>query len=269
MPAPDESLASLLACAHRLADISAAAILPYFRQDIAVEDKGEGGQRGFDPVTAADTAAERVMRDELARVYPAHAIAGEEMADKAGRTDRRWIIDPIDGTRAFIMGYPLWGTLIGLADGKTPLLGLMNQPFTGERFWSEDGHAFWRRHGQDQRRLTTRKGVALKDAILTATTPDMFKSGEETQRFERIRSQVRLTRFGGDCYSYAMVAMGLVDVVVEASLKPFDIAALIPIIEGAGGRVTGWDGGPALEGGRVVASGDPHLHDSVLEILAR
>lgn len=269
MPAPDESLASLLACAHRLADLSAAAILPYFRQVIAIDNKGAGGQRDFDPVTAADTAAEHVMRDELARVYPAHAIAGEEMADKAGRADRRWIIDPIDGTRAFIMGYPLWGTLIGLADGKTPLLGVMNQPFTGERFWSENGQAFWQRHSQDKHRLSTRKGVALKDAILTATTPDMFKAGDEEQRFEKVRSKVRLTRFGGDCYGYAMVAMGLVDVVIEASLKPFDIAALIPIIEGAGGVVTSWDGGPALEGGRVVASGDPLLHDAVLEILAR
>ena len=269
MPAPDESLASLLACAHRLADLSAAAILPYFRQDIAIEDKGGGTERGFDPVTAADTAAERVMREELARVYPAHAIAGEEMADKAGRADRRWIIDPIDGTRAFIMGYPLWGTLIGLANGKTPLLGVMNQPFTSERFWSEDGQAFWRRAGQDKRQLKTRHGVALKDAILTATTPDMFKAGDEAERFARVRGQVRLTRFGGDCYGYAMVAMGLVDVVVEASLKPFDIAALIPIIEGAGGVVTSWDGGPALEGGRVVACGDLRLHDAVLKLLSQ
>ena len=143
MPATDESPASLLACAHRLADLSADAILPFFRQNLDVEDKG--GQRGFDPVTAADRAAESVIRAEIARLYPAHAVAGEEMADQAGRADRRWIIDPIDGTRAFIMGYPLWGTSIGLADGKTPLLGLMNQPFTGERFWSEDGHAFWQR----------------------------------------------------------------------------------------------------------------------------
>ena len=267
MPAPDESLASLLACAHRLADLSADAILPFFRQNLEVEDKG--GQQGFDPVTAADRAAETVIRDEIARTFPTHAIAGEEMADQAGRSDRRWIIDPIDGTRAFIMGYPLWGTLIGLADGKTPLLGLMNQPFTGERFWSEDGHAFWHRHGQDKRQLATRKGLALKDAILTATTPDMFKSGDEAQRFERVRGQVRLTRFGGDCYGYAMVAMGLVDVVVEASLKPFDIAALIPIVEGAGGQITGWDGGAALDSGRVVASGDPRVHEAVLDILAR
>jgi histidinol phosphatase-like enzyme (inositol monophosphatase family) len=266
MPMSDDSPASLLACAHRLADLSAAAILPYFRQELVIEDKGGGN--GFDPVTAADRAAEGVIRSELARIYPAHAIAGEEMDDKAGRADRRWIIDPIDGTRAFICGFPIWGTLIGLADGTTPLLGLMNQPFTGERFWSEDGAAFWHRHGLDKRRLATRRGLALKDAILTATTPDMFKAGEEKERFSQVRREVRQTRFGGDCYGYAMVAMGLVDVAVEASLKPFDIAALIPIIEGAGGRVTGWDGGSALDGGRVVASGDPDVHDAVLRILS-
>lgn len=262
----DENPAALLACAHQLADLSAAAILPFFRQNIAIEDKGSDG--AFDPVTAADRAAEAVMRDELARRYPSHSIVGEEMADQNGRLDRRWIIDPIDGTRAFIMGYPLWGTLIGLADGKAPLLGVMNQPFTGERFWSEDTHTFWHRSGRDKRRLATRKGLALKDAILTATTPDMFKPGDELDRFGQVGRQVRLVRFGGDCYAYAMVAMGLVDVVVEAGLKPFDIAALIPIIQGAGGRVTGWDGGPALDGGRVVASGDPRLHDAVLEILS-
>ena len=266
MPASDENPASFLACAHRLADLSADAILPFFRQNLDIEDKG--GHKGFDPVTAADRAAESVIRAEIARLYPEHAIAGEEMADRAGRADRRWIIDPIDGTRAFIMGYPLWGTLIGLADGKTPLLGLMNQPFTGERFWSEGGHAFWQRHGRDKRRLAARKGITLNNAILTATTPDMFKAGDEAERFERVRGQVRLTRFGGDCYGYAMVAMGLVDVVVEASLKPFDIAALIPIIEGAGGQVTGWDGSPALDGGRVVASGDARVHEAVLKLLA-
>ena len=268
MPPSAETLPDYLACAHRLADLSGAAILPYFRADLAVEDKGNGGGRGFDPVTAADRAAEAAIRAELARVYPVHAIVGEELADTAGRADRRWIIDPIDGTRAFIMGFPMWGTLIGLADGKTPLLGVMDQPFTGERFWSEDGSAFWHRHGRDKRKLAARKGLALKDAILTATTPDMFNDGDEAERFARLPGHVRQTRFGGDCYGYAMVAMGLVDVVVEASLKPFDLAALIPLIEGAGGRVTSWDGGPALDGGRVVAAGDPHVHEAVLKILA-
>lgn len=263
-----ESLPAYLNCAHELADLSGAAILPYFRGRLAVEDKGPAG--AFDPVTAADKAAEAAIRAALARAYPEHSIVGEELSDHPGRKDRRWIIDPIDGTKAFIMGYPMWGTLIGLADGNTPLLGLMDQPFTGERFWSEDGRAVWHRRVDgriiDRKPLGTRRAT-LKDAILTATTPDMFK-GDEPALFARVQRQVRLTRFGGDCYAYAMLAAGLVDLVIEASLKPFDIAALIPIIEGAGGTVTSWDGGPALSGGRVVAAGDPRVHEQVVRLLS-
>lgn len=262
-----QGLPELLATAHRLADISARAILPFFRQRLIVENKDGSG--GFDPVTAADRAAERVIRDELSRTYPDHCIVGEEFENAMSASDSRWIIDPIDGTRAFIMGLPLWGTLIGHARGETPVIGLLNQPFTGERFWNDSTESFWRGSDGSLRKLQTRMGQTLDQAILSTTHPDLFEAGYEADAFARLRLQVRMTRYGGDCYAYAMVAMGFVDVVVEAGLKPFDIAALVPIIESAGGRVTAWDGGSPLAGGRIVASGDPRLHDAVLDVLSK
>jgi myo-inositol-1(or 4)-monophosphatase len=179
------------------------------------------------------------------------------------------VIDPIDGTRAFIMGSPMWGTLIGLLDGEEAVLGLMDQPFTGERFWSGATGAHFRNGNARPRRLKTRACASLAEATLTTTHPDLFAKGQEADAFARLAARVRMTRYGGDCYGYCLLAAGFVDLVVEAGLKTHDVVALIPIIERAGGRISTWEGGPAIEGGRIVAAGDPRLHEQALAVLAK
>ena len=211
--------------------------------------------------------AERAIRKAVLARFPDHGIVGEEFGAVAGAGRFRWVIDPIDGTRAFITGSPLWGTLIGLMDGQRPVLGLMNQPFTGERFWSDGRRAQGRGPGGRTRSLKTRPCARLADATLTTTHPDLFASGHEAGRFDAVRSRVRMTRYGGDCYGYCLLAAGFVDLIVEAGLKPYDIVALVPIIEAAGGLVTTWDGGPATDGGRIVAAGDSRVHQEALAIL--
>jgi myo-inositol-1(or 4)-monophosphatase len=257
-----------LAFAHALADRSGAVIRPYFRKALVVTSKG-GKTAAFDPVTAADRAAERIIRKTIRTRYPKHGIVGEEYGNVAGEGRYRWVIDPIDGTRAFIMGSPLWGTLIGLIDGTRPSLGLMDQPFTTERFWSDGRRARWRRPDGRQQRLRTRPCARLADAILGSTHPDLFASGEEAARFGALKSRVLMTRYGGDCYGYCLLASGCVDLIVEAGLKSYDVVALIPIIEAAGGLITTWDGAPATAGGRIVAAGDPRVHHEALAILGR
>lgn len=251
--------------AHTLADISGAAVLPYFRRSIVVKNKA--GEAGFDPVTAADRAAERAIRAAIARHFPDHGVIGEEFAPTKGAGRYQWILDPIDGTRAFIMGSPLWGTLIGLADNGTPVLGIMDQPFTRERFWADRRVARMRTPDGRTRRLKTRGCSGLRDAVLTSTHPDLFGSPKDQAAFGRLRARARMTRYGGDCYGYCLLAAGFVDVVVEAGLKPHDVAALIPIIEGAGGRITTWDNKPALDGGRILATGDARVHKESLALL--
>jgi myo-inositol-1(or 4)-monophosphatase len=259
--------AAFLATAHRLADLSGAAVRPYFRRALKVDNKG--GASRFDPVTAADKAAERAIAKALQMEWPDHGIEGEEYGLKAGVSPYSWIIDPIDGTKAFILGFPIWGTLIALAHDNMPVLGIMDQPFTGERFWSGPATAAMRGPDGRERRLKTRACATLAGAMFVTTHPDMFKPGNEARGFEAVRAATRYTRYGGDCYSYCMLAAGHVDLVVEASLKPYDIAALIPIIEKAGGRCTSWTGGSAARGGRVVAAGDPRVHEQAVKLLSR
>jgi histidinol phosphatase-like enzyme (inositol monophosphatase family) len=254
-----------LAFAHELAEISSRAILPCFRKPLVVTNKA--GANAFDPVTAADRAAERAIRKAVLARFPEHGFVGEEYGIVKGKGRFRWVIDPIDGTRAFIMGSPLWGTLIGLMDGTKPILGLMNQPFTGECVWSDGRRAHWRGPRGKARRIGVRPCARLGDAVLTSTHPSMFVSAEEAARFNDISSRVRMTRFGGDCYAYCLLAAGFVDLIVEAGLKPYDVVALVPIIEAAGGLITTWDGAPASEGGRIVAAGDKRVHQEALAIL--
>jgi myo-inositol-1(or 4)-monophosphatase len=260
-----KSADAYLPLAHRLADRAGEEILPYFRKGVAAENKAKVG---FDPVTAADKAAERAIRKLLAEHCPDHGIVGEEYDAKHSASRYTWVIDPIDGTRAFLTGYPLWGVLVGLKDGDDAVLGIMDQPFTGERFWGTPKGAYLRRGAGKAQRIKTRSCKSLSDAVLASTSPDMFKTREEKSGFDRLSKAVRMTRFGGDCYAYAMLAAGHIDLVVEASLKPVDIVALIPIIEQAGGRITTWDGQSAVNGGRIVAAGDPKIHAAALERLA-
>lgn len=265
--APRPSFMTLLEFAHSLADTAEDAILPYFRKPITVVNKAQRG--AFDPVTAADQSAERAIARALVKRWPDHGLIGEEFGNMHESARLQWAIDPIDGTRAFIMGSPLWGTLIGLLDGQSPVLGVMNQPFTGERFWSSAKKAHVRIGNGRGRRITTRHCPRLADAIVSTTHPDLFATGKELDAFARLKAKARMTRYGGDCYAYCLLAAGFIDVVLEAGLKPFDVIALIPIIERAGGRITTWDGKPATAGGRIVAVGDPRLHEKMLRFLNR
>jgi histidinol phosphatase-like enzyme (inositol monophosphatase family) len=266
MPTPSPT--ALLATAHRLADAAGQTILPHFRRPIAVDNKAA---KGFDPVTIADTAAEQAMRALIAKLHPDHGIIGEEFDDVSAAGTCHWILDPIDGTRAFITGYPLWGTLIGLVDGTTPILGMMDQPYTRERFWAtptgRTKSARLRGPDGKDRAISTRACPKLADAVLACTSPDMFKTPAERAGFEAVSRRVKLTRFGGDCYAYCMLAAGHVDLVIEANLKAVDIMPLVPIIEAAGGVVTTWDGGSAIRGGAVVAAGDAKLHAAAMKLL--
>jgi myo-inositol-1(or 4)-monophosphatase len=261
--APTE--AQLLACAHELADAAQAAIRPYFRRPIAVTNKAGGD--GFDPVTLADQAAERAIAKRLKALFPDHGLVGEEHGTVNPDARYRWIVDPIDGTRAFIMGLPTWGTLIGLVDGDRPILGMMDQPFTGERFFAGAKSAHLA-HGGKTRKLATRICPNLADAILSSTHPDLFARPRERKVLARLKGAARMTRYGGDCYAYCMLAAGHIDAIVEPGLNSYDIAAIIPIIERAGGRVTTWDGSSAVSGGDIVACGDPALHAAILAEIA-
>ena len=262
-----ETPAALLACAHELADASGAAIRPHFRRRLTIEDKG--GSAGFDPVTIADKAAERAIAARLRSIFPDHGITGEEFGSSRSDARYRWVIDPIDGTRAFICGLPTWGTLIGLYEDGVPRLGMMDQPITGERFWSGPSASYMRDAGGKTRRLKTRACDRLDDAVLSSTHPDLFAKGRQQAVLESIKSRVRLTRYGGDCYAYCMLAAGFIDIVLEPDLKVHDIAAIIPIIERAGGRVTAWDGGSPANGGDILACGDPAMHEHVLKLIAK
>jgi histidinol phosphatase-like enzyme (inositol monophosphatase family) len=259
-------LPAFIAVAHELADLSGAAILPYFRRSIRVENKA--GKGGFDPVTAADRSAERAISRSLSRYWPEHGLEGEEYGSRRGAGRLRWVVDPIDGTRAFILGLPVWGTLIGLMDGDIPLLGMMDQPYIRERFWSGVRASYLRGPDGKQRRLKTRACDQLGNAMLSTTSPDLFAPGVEQRGFAALKARVRAARYGGDCYAYCLLAAGYIDVVVESGLKAHDVVALIPIIERAGGCITTWDGRSAAGGGRIVATGDPRLHEEVLGVLA-
>ncbi len=254
-----------LEVAHRLALRAGEAILPHFRKGIAVDDKGGAGD--YDPVTAADREAEVVIRDAIALAYPDHGVRGEEHGVKGGSSRFTWLIDPIDGTRSFITGQLHWATLIALNDGSRPIVGVVHQPYVGESFVAAaDGTAEWRRGGE-RRTLRARTCARIEDATLACTTPEMFVTPQTQAGFERVRARARLTRFGGDCYAYCVLAMGFVDIVIESSLEAYDVQALIPVVESAGGVITNWQGGRCDEGGDVVACGDPKLHSQVLKLL--
>ncbi len=258
------SLVDFASFVNELATLSGQAILPFFRTSIAAEDKSSSDV--FDPVTEADRAGEAAMRQLIKRTFPTHGIVGEEFGNEREDAEYVWVLDPIDGTRAFISGLPTWGTLIGLTRGGAPAFGMMHQPFTRERFFGDNGGATFRGGDGRARTLRTRACARLEDAVLSTTSPRLF-SGDALAAYERVERQARMTRFGCDCYAYCMVAAGHMDLVVESGLKPYDIAALVPIIEGAGGIVTTWDGQSAAKGGNIVAAGDKRLHAATLEFL--
>jgi myo-inositol-1(or 4)-monophosphatase len=246
----------------QLADVAGETVLPFFRTAMRVEDKGHGS---FDPVTAADHAAETAMRMLIRRTFPDHGIVGEEYGSERPDAEFVWVLDPIDGTKSFISGMPAWGTLIGLMRAGAPVFGMMSQPFTRERF-SGDGGASRYRGPAGERTMRARECETLKDAILLTTSPRLMNDADR-KSFARVEEAVRLSRYGGDCYAYCMLAAGHVDLVIETELKPYDIIPLVPIITGAGGIVTTWDNASPLQGGRVIAASDARIHEAAMAVL--
>ena len=260
------ALPELLEFACGMAEVAGAAILPHFRAAIGVEDKG--GARGYDPVTVADRAAEDVIRARIAARHPDHGIRGEERGWERGTSAWTWVIDPIDGTRAFIMGQLHWATLIALNDGTRPVLGVVHQPFVGETFVAVTARAAEWRRGPERRALRTRACAGITEAIVATTDPRHFRSPRQRAAYAAATEGARLVRYGGDCYCYTLLAMGFTDVVIETGLQAYDVQALIPLIEAAGGVITDWSGAPCDEGGDVLACGDPDLHAALLSRIA-
>jgi histidinol phosphatase-like enzyme (inositol monophosphatase family) len=247
----------------RLATAAGETILPFFRTSLSIEDKSSS--HDFDPVTEADRAAEAVMRRLIKANFPQHGIVGEEFGSEREDAEYVWVLDPIDGTKSFIGGFPIWGTLIALLHKGTPVFGMMHQPFIDERFSGDSGSAQYQ-GPSGERKLAVRRCASLSEATAYTTSPLLMNAADRAA-FGRVEQAVRLTRYGGDCYSYCMLAAGHLDLVVETELKPYDIAALIPIITGAGGIVTTWEGKPAQGGGRIIAAGDARVHEAAIKLL--
>lgn len=256
-------LDDLRAVAHALADLARPETLRHFRTGIASDNKAGAG--GFDPVTAADRAAEAAMRKRLAQLRPDDGILGEEFGHETGGSGITWVLDPIDGTRGFISGTPTWGVLIAASNADGPLFGVIDQPYIGERFSGGAGQAEVT-GPMGTAPLHTRQDSRLADAILMTTFPEVGTQ-QEAEAFRAVSSRVRLTRYGADCYAYALIAAGQVDLVIEAGLYPYDVHAPIAVVEAAGGIVTNWSGGKAHDGGRVLAAANRTIHAEALDIL--
>lgn len=261
----DQDREDLIATANALADAARQATLMHFRGgELGISNKADSG---FDPVTVADHAAEVAMREILAARRPQDGILGEELGHHEGTSGLTWVLDPIDGTRAYLSGTPTWGVLIAVSNDTGPRLGIIDQPYTGERFIGGLGQA--RLEGpHGQRPLRTRNTSTLDEAIIFTTFPEVGTEAEG-RAFHDLAGRTRLTRYGMDCYAYALLALGQIDLVVEAGLHPYDIHAPIAVIEAAGGVVTDWQGGSAAQGGRVLAAANAEIHAAALEILSR
>lgn len=252
-------------------DVGVAAVrdagpiaLAYFRTDMAIDNKLP--DIAYDPVTEADRRVEASVRDAINARFPDHQVIGEE-SGTTGSGPISWIIDPIDGTRAFISGMPTWGTLLGLVVDGHPVAGVMHQPFTDETFTADPLRGSRLLHAGAERRLRTRTTATLEDAVLYSTHPSMLEWAGVLDRYQVLSSQVRLQRWGGDCYAFALVAMGTIDLVIDGCLMPYDIVPLIPIIELAGGVVTDLEGRVPMDGGTVIAAANPDLHAQALAAL--
>jgi histidinol phosphatase-like enzyme (inositol monophosphatase family) len=253
----------LVATAHALADAARVATLQHFRRADLVADTKEAAR--FDPVTAADRLSEEKMRAILAERRPDDAILGEEFGPKSGTSGLTWVLDPIDGTRGYLSGTPTWGVLISVRDAGGPIFGIIDQPYIGERFEGGLGRA--RVVGpMGEARLATRAARPLSEAILFSTFPEVG-TPEEGAAFRRVAPRAKLVRYGTDCYAYALIAAGQIDLVIEAGLQAYDVQAPIAVIEAAGGVVTDWEGRPAHDGGRILAAANPAIHAEALALL--
>lgn len=264
MPSATLDFARIEATLLAAAEAAAAHTLPLFRTGLAVDNKLSSG---FDPVTEADKGAEKVIRAIIADAFPDHAIIGEEWGT-TGDSPYTWIIDPVDGTRAFISGAPVWGTLIGFAENGVALAGIMSQPFIGENFVAVPGQSRYQRSGKTEPNRTS--GLAdIAPARVFTTTPKLFDTADLAAKWQVIEGATRLQRFGMDCYGYALLASGHADLVIEPYLNTYDIAALVPIIREAGGAISCWDGSEPTGGGNVVAAASQALLDKALDLINR
>ena len=258
--------AALIRTAHALADAARPETLRYFRTGIASDDKGPGPGGRFDPVTEADRAAERAMRAVLARERPEDGILGEEYGPQPGTSGLTWVLDPIDGTRGYISGTPTWGVLVAVADAVGPLFGIIDQPYIGERFCGGLGEASLA-GPLGSARLRTAAPRPLLEATILTTFPEIGTEAEH-RAFRRVADRARLVRYGMDCYGYALLAAGQVDLVIEAGLQPYDVQAPIAVVTAAGGVATDWEGRPAHAGGRLLAAANAEVHAAAMELLA-
>jgi histidinol phosphatase-like enzyme (inositol monophosphatase family) len=254
MPMTDGELQELTDFALSLSYAAGREILPYFRRNTPIDAKG-GAE--WDPVTEGDRAGERAIRTLIEKRYPAHGILGEEYGEKAGSSSLRWILDPVDGTRAFVIGLPVWANLIALYDGDVPLLGVMSQPFVGDTFFGNRLGA-WHEHGGKREVIRVSGRTSLIEAQAGTTTPHRIADRDRVA-FERLRTGVRNMRYGGDAYFFSLLAAGHLDLAMDPDLQIYDIAALIPIIEGAGGVVGSWTDNDPRIGGNVLAAASPEL----------
>jgi myo-inositol-1(or 4)-monophosphatase len=263
-PLTEQKVAEALSFARQAMPGAGEIALRYFRQTLAVDNKLSKGS--FDPVTQADRDVEAYLRGELTRYCSDFGMIGEEEGSTPGTADINWIVDPIDGTKAFISGFPTWGILVGLQQGDRALAGLMHQPATGELFYGSNAGAFLEHRGQTLA-MQARQNVRLEEALLYCTHESMFANQDNLAAFRRISGKARLQRFGGDCYSYCMLALGQVDLVVEDTLQAYDIVPLIPIVEAAGGVITDAEGKSPVSGGFVIAAANKQLHEEVMALL--
>ena len=251
-------LDELKSFAEDLADAARQAILPYFRKQNPISEKSTDSPSG-QPVTDADLKAETAMRKLISQRYPDHGIIGEEFEDINPGADLSWVLDPIDGTRAFIAGLPIFGTLIGLGHKGKPILGVLDQPILKERFIGTGSISTL-----NGKKIRTRNCLSLTDAIYATTDPRMMVGSTQQAILHKLMRLTRVTQFGGNCYAYGMLAAGSIDIIVENDLKPWDTFALIPIIRGAGGIITSWSGESATNSPHVLACGKKQLHSDVL-----
>ena len=256
-----------LALIGNLSEAARDITLSLFSKDMPVINKA---QTGYDPVTQADIDAERVLRELIIKAFPDDGIEGEELPDLDGDNDWLWTLDPIDGTRAFVAGVPVWSTLIAVSFKGAPILGLIDVAAQDKRFWGrldKGQKRAWLEEGRQKIDLSTRHCVELCQAILGCTEPLAMLNKKELASYNKIRRTVRFSRLGLDAFGYGLLAQGRMDVIIEALLKPCDVRALIPVIEGAGGKLTNWEGGSAVDGGRVIAVGDARRLPNIIGVL--
>lgn len=258
-------LAEFSRFALTLARESAKAILPYFRVPLRVEDKGDVD---FDPVTAADRAGEARMRHLIEQTFPSHGILGEEYGRKDSQSGYTWILDPIDGTKSFIIGFPAWATLIGLSFEGVPVLGLMNQPYVGDTFIGDRMSGSFLLRNSSRTKIQVSAVRHLAGATAGTIGPERYKSAEQFGGLTRLISRCKMLRYGGDAYFYCLLASGMLDVVIDADLEPYDVSPLIPIVEGAGGIIRTWSSASAINGGNIVAAATRTLFEEAVSQLS-